>query len=262
MKGIEPGVLESLVNLSYGAEIEINTENSDQLLFGADFLQLYDLKKDFGELLMTHLKPDNVIKIKHAAMKLDCVELVEAAEEFIDNNFPEFCSTDDYLELDSQELISIIKRDELTVTEEIVYEAVLKWIKNAAEERVSLLPEILSNVRLSLLSPEYLFNVVRKEHLVKTSHDCRDLLEEAMGHNMRTDVKELPKNIRNRPRNSNGLIYVLGGLNSPRIQAYDLREDKWAYVENLQKIERYCAATVFELKLYTFGGLYLIFYSL
>lgn len=80
---------------------------------------------------------------------------------------------------DFDDLIDIIRRDELNVpTEENIFEACMKWIKYD-ESRSSLLPQVLAKVRLPLLTPQFLADRVAIEDLIKTSHQCRDLLDEA-----------------------------------------------------------------------------------
>lgn len=77
------------------------------------------------------------------------------------------------------ELIDIVRRDELNVpTEESIFEACMKWIK-FDESRSSMLPQVLAKVRLPLLTPQFLADRVATEDLIRTSHQCRDLLDEA-----------------------------------------------------------------------------------
>lgn len=191
---------------------------------------------------------------------MNCLKLVSSAENFIDENFSIFAETEDFFNLQSRDLISIIKRDELKASEEKVYEGVLNWNKFAVQDRVSFLPEILSNVRLSLLPTAYLFDVVCKEPLIQSSEECKDLLLETMSYHLMSDTREMPKIIRNQPRNwYSGLIYILGGKNSDgsvsNIQVYDPSTNTWAYEENLEKNEYFWAASaVYGGKLYTFGG--------
>lgn len=57
---------------------------------------------------------------------------------------------------DYDDLIDIIRRDELNVrNEENIFEACMRWIK-WDEGRTTLLPQVLSKVRLPLLTPQFL----------------------------------------------------------------------------------------------------------
>lgn len=180
MHGIDANILEDLISLSYGAEIEVTSENVLKLLVGADYLLMNQVKTELKDYLKAHLTPENAWQTKIAGDLLNCEELVDAAAEFLDENFVDFSKTNVFLELESEEVISVIRRPELAVSEEKVYEAVMKWVKFSVFDRTSFLPQMLSNVRMCLLSPEYIVDIVRSEILIKTSSECKELLEEAM----------------------------------------------------------------------------------
>ena len=48
-------------------------------------------------------------------------------------------------------------------SEEIVFEAVMMWIKYNTEDRKEYLPSLLENVRLALLTPLYLTDIIDNE---------------------------------------------------------------------------------------------------
>lgn len=60
-------------------------------------------------------------------------------------------------------------------SEEQVFEACMRWVKYH-ENRAQYLPELLSQVRLPLLSPLYLTDRVATEELIRTSHQCRQVI--------------------------------------------------------------------------------------
>lgn len=141
--------------------------------------------------------------IRQFADSLGCVHLVSAAEKYIHQYFSKVAKSEEFsalgnlnqLSIDTfryflqkclpinvtgfDELIDIVRRDELNVpTEESIFEACMKWIK-FDESRSSMLPQVLAKVRLPLLTPQFLADRVATEDLIRTSHQCRDLLDEA-----------------------------------------------------------------------------------
>lgn len=58
-------------------------------------------------------------------------------------------------------------------SEEQVFEACMKWVKHDVEERKQHLPELLSLVRLPLLTPLYITDRVRNEEQIRYSIQCR-----------------------------------------------------------------------------------------
>lgn len=49
----------------------------------------------------------------------------------------------------------------------------MRWVKKNQELRKEDLPQLLSTVRMPLLTPHYLADRVATEELVRTSHECR-----------------------------------------------------------------------------------------
>lgn len=142
---------------------------------------------------------------------------------------------DEFLTLTHEQVASLIKSDRLSVTsEEKVYECVIGWIQFDAIGRQIYLAELMANVRLPLLSQEYLVNHVEKEPLLKEDLLCKDLLIEALKfHLLKGEAKGLFKTPRTIPRQPIGLpkiLLVVGGQ-APKairsVECYDLREERW-----------------------------------
>jgi len=58
-------------------------------------------------------------------------------------------------------------------SEEQVFEACMRWVKHDVEKRKEHLPELLSLVRLPLLTPLYITDRVRNEEHIRFSIQCR-----------------------------------------------------------------------------------------
>lgn len=260
IQGVDPDVLENLIDLSYGATINVTRENVEDLLFGADYFQMTHVALKMKEFMKTNLTTENVVTTKKTGEQLNCNLLVTAALEFIDDNFPAFYRTNDFLNLERDEVISIVRRPELRTCEETIYEAVMNWIKFSVFDRVDFLPEILSHVRMCLLRPEYLIDVVQNEILIKTSSECKDLLGEALNYQLLIGKRDIPRTIRSTPRNaSSSMICVVGGKGRGMgynnvVQIYDTMKNQWTIQENCNKVIASAATVVFEGKMYIFGG--------
>ena len=67
-----------------------------------------------------------------------------------------------------------MSQDELHVTsEEVVFEAAVRWVKHEREAREAEMPRLLTCVRLPLVTPQFLSDKVATEELVRSSHKCR-----------------------------------------------------------------------------------------
>lgn len=263
MKEIEPHALESLINFAYSGIVKIDNQNVQGLMVGASFLQLNQVRDACAKFLITRFHPHNVLGIRNFADSLTHIQLLTAADKFIHNYFSKIASSDEFLNLSFDDLLDIIRRDEINVTsEEKVFEACIKWVKYNEEERSSLLPEVLSKVRLPLLSPQFLADSVATEELIRSSHQCRDLLDEAKDFHLMPERRALVQSYRTRPRCSDfisGHIYAVGGLTKAgdalsSVEVFDPIANKWVMGEAMSMLRSRVGVAVLRGKLYAFGG--------
>lgn len=160
------------------------------------------------------------------------------------------------------ELIDIIRRDELNVrNEENIFEACMRWIK-WSESRTAVLPQVLSKVRLPLLTPQFLADRVATEDLIRTSHQCRDLLDEAKDFHLMPERRGLVQSFRTRPRcygTTIGQIFAVGGLTKngdsvSTVEIYDPLTKEWKMGEAMSMLRSRVGVAVTGGKLYAFGN--------
>lgn len=197
MKEIEPSALESLINFAYSGQVRIDNQNVQSLMMGASFLQLLKVRNACADFLISRFHPYNVLGIRHFADSMSCTHLIQAADKYIDKNFSKVAQSNEFLTLDFEELSDLIKRDFLNITsEEVVFEACMKWVKYAEDKRSELFPQVLAQVRLPLLSPQFLADRVAREELIRSSHQCRDLLDEAKDFHLMPERRGLLQSFR------------------------------------------------------------------
>ena len=117
--------------------------------------------------------------------------------------------------------------------EEIVYNAVFNWLNHDLENRREYLPELISHIRLPLLSPKFLTDVCDKEILIKNSFDCRDFLDEAKKYYLRPDLRSEMNGVRFKIRTGKEEhLVILGGFGSQQrpldiVEKYCPKLDTW-----------------------------------
>lgn len=136
----------------------------------------------------------------------------------------------------------------------------MRWIK-WNEKRTTLLPQVLSKVRLPLLTPQFLADRVATEDLIRTSHQCRDLLDEAKDFHLMPERRALVQSFRTRPRcyDSIGQIFAVGGLTKngdsvSTVEIYDPLTKEWKMGEAMSMLRSRVGVAVTGGKLYAFGG--------
>ncbi|XP_055538734.1 kelch-like protein 18 isoform X2 [Wyeomyia smithii] len=263
MKEIEPHALESLINFAYSGVIKIDNQNVQGLMVGASFLQLNKVRDACADFLKSRFHPQNVLGIRHFADTLSCTQLITSADRYIHQYFSRVAFSDEFLALNFDELVDIVRRDELNVpSEECIFDACMKWVKNDIETRAGFLPNLLANIRLPLLSPQFLADSVATEELIRTSHKCRDLLDEARDFHLMPERRALVSASRTRPRCCDyviGQIYAVGGLTKngesvSTVEIYDPVTKEWKMGEAMSMLRSRVGVAVMDGKLYAFGG--------
>lgn len=257
--GIESSTFKILLYYAYNKEVVINEKNVRSLFIGSSLLLLNEVRNACVEFLISTLDARNVFEIKELATSINCSTLCSVTENYICCYFLEISQSREFLTLNLEELIRIISLDDLqVVSEEIVFNACLSWVKLSPEMRKAYLPKIFLHVRLSLLSLECLCFRVAKDPLIALSFQCRNIVDEVHCLHVVPNYKSEVFNLITRPRNKRfGKIYVIGGEHNAKplksVEFYDPIKKKWKFAENLPFPMSYINAAVFDSKLYTFG---------
>lgn len=179
VKGVDPVALECLMDFAYTNVIEITAENVQSLLVASDYLQMTEVRDSCCDFLSKRLNPNNVMNVRTLADSLNCVSLLKNADSYIRKNFDAFSQTKEFLNLSFAFLNELIRKHDLRVSsEEKVFDAVMNWVK-ADAERQKKLRDLLTGVRMTLLSGQFLVKKASKEKLIMESVPCRNILDEA-----------------------------------------------------------------------------------
>lgn len=261
LQGLDPDTMEFLLDFVYTESIQVSVENVQALLPAACLLQLEGVQKACCKFLEQQLDPSNCLGIRSFAESHGCEELRYAAEKYILKHFVDLVQSEEFFQLSSDNVESLIKCDNLTVpSEEAVFEAVISWIKQDENKRTNCLPKMLQYVRLPLLTPRYLTDTVDTEELIRQSLDCRDLVDEAKKYHLRPDCRPSMQNSRTKSRiGQSEVMYVLGGfgnLQSPVdvVEKYDPLTGQWCVVQPMKRKRRYVSAVTLNNRLYAIGG--------
>ncbi|KAF0754874.1 kelch-like protein 21 [Aphis craccivora] len=176
IKDISIDVLNCLIDFIYTKELDtINSDNAEEILNGADFLQLADARVECVKFFTENMINDNnYLMIKDMAdfreiteLSQNCVEYALSRFEFV-SNLPSFLDG-----IDIELLIQLINDDNLNASyEEDVYTAVINWVKYDLSDRQYFLPDLLSIVRLVFIPTKYLLKEMEEEPLIYSNPEC------------------------------------------------------------------------------------------
>ena len=263
LQGVGYAALECVVNCLYGQELRLTNSNVNDVLSVSSLLQVDSVTEACESFLLTKLHPSNCITVRSIADNFSCSKLLQAAESFIEKNFVDVSASEEFQQLPLEGIIRLISKDDLNVrSEEQVFEAVLRWIKEDEDKRKENLSTLLEQVRLCLLPPQYLSDRVLGEEIVHSNILCRDLIDEAKDYMLMPERRKQLKSFRTSPRRCSeaaGLIYVVGGLTSTGnslsiVEKFDTVTCKWTPVPPMAIQRSRVAVAVLDSNLYAIGG--------
>ena len=121
---------------------------------------------------------------------------------------------------------------------------------------------LLQKVRLPLLTPQFLADRVATEELIRSSHQCRDLLDEARNYHLMPERRSQLKSFVTRARCCKdlvGVIYAVGGQTKSgnslsTVEVYDPIQGRWKDAEAMSMLRSRVGVAVMQNRLYAIGG--------
>ena len=109
--------------------VNIGVNNVQELIVAADMLQLTEVVNLCCEFLKGQIDPLNCIGIFQFSEQIACHDLLEFTENYIHVHFLEVHSGEEFLALTKDQLIKILRSEELSIEDEYqVFLAAMQWI--------------------------------------------------------------------------------------------------------------------------------------
>ncbi|XP_048850823.1 kelch-like protein 10 [Brienomyrus brachyistius] len=226
-----------IIEYAYAHSLVVTPDNVESLLVAADQFNIPSIMQHCSNFLQDQLCLENCVGIFIIADIYHLSELRESVFCNVLRNFKEIASSsEEFLQLTLEQLDDIIEKDELNVSqEEVVFEAILRWIAHEPSSRNGHIAVLLPKVRLALMNEEYLMRNVINNDLVKASKECRRIVSDALKPVYDLDITGPPRsdfeNPLTRPRLPSEILLAIGGWTenpASQITAYDTRADPWA----------------------------------
>ncbi|KAJ0174907.1 hypothetical protein K1T71_010015 [Dendrolimus kikuchii] len=248
IQNVEPQALEAIVEYVYAPEsLAITEENVQSLLSAASLVQVGGVREQCCAFLAAALAPDNALGIRAFADLHACAELTRAADAYVDAHFVQVLDTDEFLALPADTLAQLLDSDRITVpNEEVVLDAVIRWMQHDAEARGAQLGALLEHVRLPLVAQEALVARAAQEPLASGGVRRRAAAAAAC-------ARARP---RRPPRHPRALL-VVGGQAPKAIrdaEAYHLECARWRPAADLPTRRCRAGLAVLDGKVYAVGG--------
>uniref|UniRef100_T1ISY7 BTB domain-containing protein n=1 Tax=Strigamia maritima TaxID=126957 RepID=T1ISY7_STRMM len=265
--GISAEMLGLIIQYAYTRAVPITVYNVIDLLPAADQFHVLGLLKDCCDYLIEQLCPENCIGIRNFAKLHFCKEMEKESQNFIMRNFSEVAEhSEELMELPLQEVVAVFGADDLNVrNEDIVWEAVIRWIDEDPAARKQHIVVLMEQIRLGLLDTQYFIEKVKNHLYVQENDNCRPLVIETLKFLYDLEMitqkdGEVPTPELARPRVPHEIMFVIGGWSggSPTnmIETYDTRADRWIKVPEVDPAgpRAYHGCAVIKFNIYVIGG--------
>ncbi|XP_059185293.1 kelch-like protein 10 [Centropristis striata] len=224
-----------IIGYAYSQSLPLTEENVVEVLAAADQFLVSGMVQACSLFLEDQMCLRNCVHIWRLLDFYSLPELRNKVFLYILKHFEEIVfSTQDLLELSLQQLAAILENDHLNVRrEDVVFEAVLRWINHQPDQRRGHISELLPKVRLGLLNADYLKNCVMDNVLVKNSIECVPIINDAVTGFLDSrsgTSNSASSNHLNRPRLPSSILLVSGGSERSSFRVYDARADHWVTV--------------------------------
>ncbi|KAI8781548.1 kelch-like protein 24 [Biomphalaria glabrata] len=239
IEGTDSSVFESILDYIYKGSDSVNEDNAEAILKAACLLQMECLQKRCEEFICKTLTVTNCFERWRLAIWHCSQHLKQQAWRFIMTNFVKISQQEIFLYLEKEELISVIKDDDLSCpNEEFVVESVLKWFQHDLEVRGQLLGDIFPYLRLPLTKPQFLIDILRKYSFVKEHTECHMYIDHAKNFQLlpahRHDSSSPVTSYRTTSLYEDVLVVISGGesprppyIRSKNVLAFGFNSRKW-----------------------------------
>ncbi|XP_078485853.1 kelch-like protein 12 [Ciona intestinalis] len=238
--GVDAESVEKLVDFMYTGKININTNNVCNLLAVSDFLQMPSVRKLCIEYLLTTVSLQNCLTIQALADRFTIPKLTEKFNNFVVENYQEVVSGYQFKKLSKNYVIKLLQSTHDKVSSDLVYTAVLNWVKFDLSSNESYLGEVIKFVDFYKLSPKMLEDVVSVEPLIRKVGDLVDSLFGAL--------------VQYSKKTEKSLISLGGAKSLTKVTKFDLQTKQWIQLPDLPVGRDKAAAVVIDDVLYYLAG--------
>lgn len=202
LSGVEPGVLGTLVDYVYTAQVRITEGTVQSLLEAADLLQFVSVKCACEEFLIRLLDVDNCLGMHAFAHLHLCCRLEREARRMMLNRFTDLLQQEEFLELDCEQMKSLLSASFTVQRDDVLIDAVDKWITHDLGNRTQHAAGLLHSIHMELDETNFKATLdVHRQRLLNSEGQFKSLMSRALRSKKNISVNE----------KMSSSMYVIGG---------------------------------------------------
>ncbi|EDO28200.1 predicted protein, partial [Nematostella vectensis] len=178
---LHPKGVNAVISYFYNSKIEINADNFEAVFAVANMWDVKFVLTACENYLRVHLSANNCLGFQILVHQSSAFSenFRTLLDDFVNKNFMLICQHEEMLIIPVEHLEKILKGDELCVkSEEIVCQAVLRWLRHDVTGRKQNAARLLLAVRLGLLSDSFITLVLFQNDVIQCSDECKNLLRQ------------------------------------------------------------------------------------
>ncbi|MCL4123292.1 UNVERIFIED_CONTAM: hypothetical protein GTU68_003602 [Idotea baltica] len=240
--------------------LELHEDTVEVVLSTAHHLLLTEVVDVCCDFLTKQLHPANSLGIQLFADAQGCATLHRIACGYTAEHFQDVIQNQEFVQLPVEEAAQLLASEDLNVpSEELIFQALVLWLKHDLDNRRQDMARLLSLVKLPLLSPQFLTDHIETNSLFKENRECQELIMEALKYHLLPERRLALQSSRTKPRKSTvGALYVVGGMDankgSTSLEKYSLRTNSWSTVAAMTGRRLQFGVAVVDSKLFLVGG--------
>uniref|UniRef100_F6VLL9 BTB domain-containing protein n=1 Tax=Ciona intestinalis TaxID=7719 RepID=F6VLL9_CIOIN len=246
---------EKLVDFMYTGKININTNNVCDLLAVSDFLHIPSVRKLCIEYLLTTITLQNCFTIQALADYFTIPQITEKFNNFVVENYQQVVSGDHFKKLSKDNVMKLLQSTHDKVSPDLVYTAVMNWLKFDLASNESYLSELLKFVEFYEMTPKMLKEVSFESMMLWCNMQIKQVFVCSMNIQIKMSLvrhKCLFPNINHSLEKS---LISLGGTETlTKVTKFDLQTKQWSQLPSLPIGRDAAAAVVIDDVLYHLAG--------
>lgn len=239
LRDLDAETFEDMLQFLYCGQDVVNVTNAEKLFHAASLLQIECLQERCEDFLITGVTSENCVGIWRIARSHNCSNLKQKSWEAMVDNFQYVVHSDDFLDMDIDELcLAVGSRDIVVPNEEFVCDTVIAWMNRDFEARKIHIDRILEILRLPLVSAEYMFHSFVGSRLSHYANKGRVCIDEALKYHSCSNKRQSftsERTMFRRKSSMNNVLVVIGGLltTTPRfettkdVQCFSFQQKRW-----------------------------------
>ena len=160
------GVMDQILDWMYCHKLALTEENLPEILKTAHYMDCFEVVDQCSKYLLDRLDPENAIGFWNFAVIYQMKELEGKFMSYLTYHFRAVVKQEEFLELPVENLIQILKSDDLNMDEGSIFYALMSWVAHDSKQRLICLEDSMKTIRLGCLTPTFFHKVVFENPII------------------------------------------------------------------------------------------------